>query len=323
MFWNNNHAVVKPYMGYLAGNRIYCIARVLKDFKVDWKKSGRWSLFGASLKRFYSHEIPHAKVQVNFLNHTFIVDANKEGFIVLDEEVPIASKEEKILPISFKILNVPTNRITISEEFFQGEILNPVQPKHIIISDIDDTIIHTNVLSKVRMVYNSIMVGFDKRKMVSKANEFLNLLSEQRKYPVFYVSNTFYNLYEYLRRFMAYNKFQKGPLFLRDFGNQNTILPEDSTSHKHYVIEKLLDRYPHSKFILLGDGAEHDPYIYHDMKKKYTDRISHIFLRKIADKKKDETLAAWKKEIPDPCIYVFDHYQEVINKFNEINAIES
>ena len=312
MFWNNNLAVVKPYMGYLAGNRIYCVARVLKDFKVDWKKSGRWSLFGASLKRFYSNEIPYATVQVNFLNHTFIVDANKEGFIVLDEEIPIAMKEEKVLPISFKILNVPTTRIAISEKFFQGEILNPADPEHIIISDIDDTIIHTNVLSKVRMVYNSIMVGFEKRKMVTKANEFLQVLSQQRKFPVFYVSNSPYNLYEYLRRFMAYNQFQKGPLFLRDFGRQNTILPEDSSSHKHYVIEKLLERYPQSRFILLGDGAEHDPYIYHDMKKKYTDRIAYIFLRKIYDKNRHEVLAEWKKTIPDPCIFVFDHYDEAI-----------
>lgn len=312
--FNSNCAVVKPYMGYLAGNKIYCLARVMRNFTIDWKKSGRWSLLGASLKRFYSNEIPNAKVQINFLNHSFIVEANKEGFITLDAEVPINPKSEKILPISFKILNLPDEKYKNSESFFHGEILNAGEPKRIIISDIDDTIIHTNVLSKITMVYNSIMVGFENRQMISNANKFLQLLSENSEYPIFYVSNSPYNLYEYLKRFLNYNKFQKGPIFLRDFGRQNSILPENSLSHKHYVIEKLLQRFPNSQFVLLGDGAEHDPYVYSEMKQKFTDRISHIFLRKIYIKKRDKILNQWSTVNADPSIHIFDNYEEAISK---------
>jgi phosphatidate phosphatase APP1 len=311
MLLNTNTAIIKPYRGYLAGNKIYCLARVMKHFKINWKKSNRLSLFGASLKRWVSSEIPYAKVQINFLNHTFIVESNKEGFIVLDEEIPLPAKSEKVLPISFKIRS---DRYNITDTFFQGEIINPGIPKRIIISDIDDTIIHTNVLSKVAMVYNSVMVGFENRKMISQANEFLHLLSDDKEYPVFYVSNSPFNLYEYLRRFLEFNKFQNGPLFLRDYGKENTIIPEKVASHKHYIIEKLLNRFPQSEFVLLGDGAEHDPYIFAELKEKYKERITHIFLRKIYGKKRHEILAKWKKSLAEPCIHIFDHYEEIIRK---------
>ncbi len=314
MLLNTNKADVKPYIGYVSGNKIYCLARVMKHFKIDWKKTNRISLFGASLKRWVSSEIPFAKVQINFLHHTFIVESNKEGFIILDEEIPALNKNEKVLPISFKILEVKGDKYKIEEGFFQGEIINPRNPSRIIISDIDDTIIHTNVLSKVAMVYNSVMVGFENRKMVSKANEFLQLLNNEGNFPVFYVSNSPFNLYEYLRRFLEFNKFQKGPLFLRDYGRENTILPDKVKSHKHFIIEKLLDRFPKSEFVLLGDGAEHDPYIFAELKEKYQDRISHIFLRKINSKKRNEILTKWKKNITEPCVHVFDHYEEIIMK---------
>lgn len=304
-------------MGYLSDNRIYCLARVMKDFKIDWKKTNRLSLFGASLKRWVSSEIPYAKVQINFLNHTFIVESNKEGFIVLDQEIPVPEKSEKILPISFKILEIQSERFTFCETFFQGEVINPGNPKRIIISDIDDTIIHTNVLSKVAMVYNSVMVGFENRKMISKANEFLKLLSEEKQFPIFYVSNSPFNLYEYLRRFLEFNKFQKGPLFLRDFGRENTIIPDKVPSHKHFIIDKLLQRFPQSEFILIGDGAEHDPYIYAEMKEKYKDRITHIFLRKIYTKRRHEVLAKWRENISDPRIFIFDTYEEIISKLKK------
>lgn len=309
-------------MGYLAGNKIYCLAKVMKDFTIDWRKSSRLSLFGASIKRFYSNEVAHVKLQVNFLNHTFLAESNKDGVVVIDEEIPIENKEEAVLPISFKILEVPSPKLNYSEKFFQGEILNPGNPKQIIISDIDDTIIHTNVLSKVKMVYNSIMVGFENRKMIAKANEFLHLLSEE-KYPIFYVSNSPFNLYEYLRKFLSFNKFQKGPMFLREFREQEPIFPDNYNSHKQFVIEKLLQRFPESKFVLLGDGAEHDPYIYGEMKQKYKDRISEIYLRKIYTKKRHELLAKWRKAFSDPSICIFDHYDELIAKLksrlNQVN----
>ncbi len=311
--------VVKPYMGYASSTRLYCIARVLKDFKIDWNNNSRLSLFHASIKRWGSSEIANVTVQVNFLNHTFASTSNKEGFIVIDEEIPEIQKKEKILPISFKILDVPSQRLKWSDRFFQGEVLHPIAPSRIIISDIDDTIIHTNVLSKVAMVYNSVMVGFENRKMISKANEFLQFLSDDRTYPVFYVSNSPFNLYEYLRRFLEFNKFQKGPLFLRDYGRENTILPIDMPSHKHFVIEKLLNRFPDADFILIGDGAEHDPYIYAEMKEKYKERISHIFLRKIYAKKRNQVLTKWKESIRDPRIFIFDSYEEIIQKLKSEN----
>ena len=287
MVWDKERVIVLPYDGYLSSTRLFVIIRVLSDYFIDWEKESRISLLGSSLKRFYTNEIPNVDVEVRFMDQLFLCKTNSEGFATIDVEWPNTLEKAEILPIHFKITNIPQLKYKVLDEVFDGRIFfMGLSPKVGVITDIDDTILHTNVLSKVRMVWNSVLLSPQKRKAITKSSHFLKKLTVEGELPIFYLSNSPYNLYRYLARFLLINKYPEGPLFLRDFGRRNTTLPSGYTSHKNYKISKLLESFPDTNFILIGDGAEHDPDIYLDIKKKHKERILGIFLRLVGDNKK-------------------------------------
>ena len=311
MIWDKDKIVVFPYDGYLTSGRLFVIARVLSDFTVNWESESKFALFASSWKRWYTNEIAGAELEISFLDQKFRVQTNSEGFVSIDLPWEHNYTDACELPISFKIISLPKKKYKVAEKPFEGKIfyMGP-SPKTIVISDIDDTILHTNVLSKARMVYNSVFLNPKKRKAIANSAAFLFNLTQRERKPLFYISNSPYNLYYYLQRFLSLKKFPKGPLFLRDYGRRNTILPEGYESHKHYKLSKILEFYPESKFILLGDDAEHDPGIYYSMKQEHKNRITHIFLRFVGDKTKCQQTINWKTDTGDNTIHLFKNYKE-------------
>ncbi len=320
MVWDREKVVVFPFDGYLSAGRLFVIARVLSYFKIHWERESKFALFASSLKRWYTNEIAGAELEVRFLGKSFRVQTNSEGFVSIDLPWEHDIVEPCALPISFKILSLPKKKYKVPAQGFEGKIFfMGLSPKTIVISDIDDTILHTNVLSKSRMVYNSVFLSPQKRHAIENSAAFLYNLTQRDLKPIFYISNSPYNLYYYLQRFLSCKQFPTGPLFLRDYGRRNTILPEGYDSHKHYKLSKILEFYPDSNFILLGDDAEHDPRIYYSVKEQYKDRIQQIFLRFVGDEAKTNDTKHWKNERNDDSIHLFHNYKEAEQIAQKLN----
>lgn len=105
---------------------------------------------------------------------------------------------------------------------------------------------------------------------------------------MFYISNSPWNMYQYLKLFLDFNKFPKGPILLRNFRTpfDRSIKPEKP--HKQKEIINILKTYPHLRFILIGDSGEHDASIYTEIADQYPDRIMVIYLRSVNHKKRME-----------------------------------
>lgn len=161
-----------------------------------------------------------------------------------------------------------------------------------IISDIDDTILHTGITSmlKLKVLWNTFFKRATKRTPLEGASELYHLLhrgkSGKEANPCFYVSHSPWNLYRYLELFLKTNNFPKGPILLRNFPRPFSKKDPKEKPQKQKEILNLLDTYPNLPFILIGDSGEHDPDIYVEIAEAFPDRILAIYLRSVNHTKK-------------------------------------
>ena len=153
-----------------------------------------------------------------------------------------------------------------------------------IISDVDDTIISTHVTSKLKMLLTVVLLNEHTRKPFEGVAAFYRALQQGASgsdaNPIFYLSNSPWNLYTLLVEFMNINEIPLGPLLLRDFGD-HLLFSHDRKSHKWKNIQLLLKTFADLPFVLIGDSGEQDPEIYRDVVKEYSDRIRVIYIRSV------------------------------------------
>jgi phosphatidate phosphatase APP1 len=139
------------------------------------------------------------------------------------------------------------------------------------------------------LLKNSLLTNAYNRIPLKGAAEFYQKLHVGRdgtpNNPIFYLSNSPWNLYEYLKLFLDHNGFPKGPILLRKFRTpfDGSLKPEKP--HKQKEIANILKTYPDMNFILIGDSGEHDASIYTDIAAQYPNRILAIYLRSVKHKK--------------------------------------
>ena len=145
------------------------------------------------------------------------------------------------------------------------------------------------------MIVNTLFKNFDERIPLEGAADFYQKLHYDKNglavNPVFYVSNSPWNLYNYLMRFLKKNNFPKGPVLLRDFWTPFDKTEKPKIPHKHSEITRILDTYPNLSFILIGDSGEKYAFYYIEIAKKYPGRILAIYLRSVKNQKRQQKAA--------------------------------
>ena len=97
--------------------------------------------------------------------------------------------------------------------------------------------------------------------------------------PIFYVSSSPWNLYDFLEEFLSVQEIPPGPLLLRDWGMRSR--PSSSARHKLGRIEQILGMYPNLRFVLIGDSGEVDPEIYRTVIANHPQRILAAYIRNV------------------------------------------
>jgi phosphatidate phosphatase APP1 len=100
--------------------------------------------------------------------------------------------------------------------------------------------------------------------------------------PIFYVSSSPWNLYDFLEEFMELNHIPLGTLFLRDFGLHT--LKASHHDHKSTYIHQIMDTYPQLAFILIGDSGQHDPEVYSEIVTQRPQQVKAIYIRDVSTK---------------------------------------
>ncbi|MGB1206332.1 MAG: App1 family protein [Chitinophagales bacterium] len=299
--------MIMPYRGYGNKNFVNCRGRLLKDKGIDSNiNHSTWQNLKNSYKRFESDEISSGILNLNFQGLDYELVTNKEGYFLLQREIEkdIEYHEKMWHKTHLTLLEAAENFET--EVTAEGEIMFPAEDADFgVISDLDDTLIQTNVISKIRMIYTSIAKNAYTRAAFRGVPAFYWALktgkSGAKQNPIFYVSNSPWNLYDMLVEFMDINHIPKGPILLRDFGLHKGTERLDYENHKYNEIVNILETYPNMKFILIGDSGEKDADIYLEMKYRFPNRILAIYIRSVNEEKRDERvklLAKISKDVP-------------------------
>ena len=278
---------IHAYTGYGNKNSIYCYGRILKKTKLYNNNSNNKLLqLINTIKRLRSGELPHFNFTFDINGFTKKHKTNTEGFYLIHEKVN-NEKKSNLEEITIKVLQEDVSKKfkkSISIEV-TGEIIFPKENATLgFISDLDDTIIKTDVLSKYRwkMFYNAFLLNVTSRKAIHGTSAWYNKM-HKNLHPFFYVSNSPWNFYDYITQFLHLNEYPKGPVLLRDYGRKATDALQDYEQHKKHEIEKIIEMYPQLQFVLIGDGGERDADIYLEMYQKYPGKIKAIFIRRLGD----------------------------------------
>lgn len=175
-----------------------------------------------------------------------------------------------------------------------------------VISDIDDTIKHSQVLDKSQLVANTFVRPFSA--VPGMAELYQGWARDGAAFH--YVSSSPWQLYPFLRDFMSTAGFPFGSFHLKLFRlKDETVfnITASSLETKPPVIRTLFDHYPQRAFILVGDSGEHDAEIYGDIAREFPGRVRAIYIRHVTGSDVSASrFAAAFRELPNDLWHVFN-----------------
>ncbi len=261
-----------------------------------------------ALRRYAGSSVPDAKVEISYLGVKKIVESDEEGIIdcVFDS---VHYQENEKHRVGFKL--IPEEGLTPEKNWTFIPVRQYEEQHHRgIISDIDDTILISHATDLGKKLWLSISKNAYTRRPFPGVSEFYNLLTEDGKNPVFYVSSSDWNLYDLIRDFLNFRKIPDGPLLLKDFHvNLKNIWKSGGGGHQHKLekIEMLFDLYPGMKFILIGDSGQHDTELYAQVIQDYPGRVLSVYIRQVRKEMNEPRKLLLQKinNIPDSPEMVF------------------
>jgi phosphatidate phosphatase APP1 len=242
----------------------------------------RWRNLVAFFKRMEADVVPGAALRARFKEVVLQAASDRQGYFQV--EIENAKAKPGWNEIDLELAGAPQVRAT-------GRVLvPPPEAQFGVVSDIDDTIVYSNVLSKWRMILMLAFSNARTRKPFKGVGAFYRALHGGVN-PVFYVSKSPWNLYLPLLEYLEVQRLPRGPLILRDFGLRM------KGNHKAEAIEAILRTYPGLRFILIGDSGEQDPEIYAGIVRRHPQRIRAIYIRSVDPRR--ERLKAIQRLIED------------------------
>lgn len=164
---------------------------------------------------------------------------------------------------------------------FAGELALVREPALMVLSDVDDTIKVTHVTDRNAMLRSTFLEPF---KPVPGMAEVYDTWAREAHVRFCYVSASPWQLYPLLAGFIRTNGLPAGAFCLKDFRWKDASLLnlfEDPERYKPAVIEPLLQRFPRTRFVLVGDSGERDPEIYAALAAKRPGQVARIFIRDV------------------------------------------
>ena len=277
---------IKTYISYGYKNKLLLRARVLeyKAAEQAEKTDSSFKNFKRNLGFFASSEIANAKIKASYGEFEKIIIANEEGFVeeILDWDIGGSGLVEYIDLVLLE--PDPSKQIKPS---FKAPIVVATKPKFGIISDIDDTIIKSDVKNLFKLAKNTLLGNAQSKEVFAGAAKLYQALVAQEN-PIFYVSSSPWNIYDTILQVFEINDLPFGPLILRDWGiSQDEILPIHNKKYKIAEISRVLDIDYDLKFILIGDSGQEDPEIYSEIVAAYPERILAVYIRDVSGQKRD------------------------------------
>jgi phosphatidate phosphatase APP1 len=269
------------YRGYGTAAELRLSGRVLEDRGILPAEEGdtRWENLRAAIRRFGSRELPGALVRAEYMGLSAETRSDDEGYFQL-----------RLAPLVLD--GAPWQRVNLELPAYSvravAEVLvPPPTARYVVISDIDDTVLQTYATDLLKMARLTFLgnartrLPFEGVATLYRALEAGSGGYDQN--PIFYVSSSPWNLYDFLVEFMAVHGLPQGPLLLSDYGLDRDKLGKPShAEHKLAHIGAIAAAYPQLPLVLIGDSGQHDPEIYLRAAQDLPGRVCAIYIRHVS-----------------------------------------
>ena len=280
-------ARIEAYRGYGCPDRAYVTGRVLRSppLPIGAEHDSVWLNLASMIQRFESDEVPHARVRVVFPGGEQTVTAGEEGYFECwFEPRPPLSASHLWHTLVLELVEPREDDEPVRAE--APVLVPPPESKFGVISDLDDTVIRSDVTSTLRMMKTVFLGNARTRMPFPGVAAFYRALEkgtgDSPFNPIFYVSSSPWNLHDLLTEFLTVQKIPLGPLLLRDWGlTGQGMVPSGNKVYKLENIRRILGMFPALPFILIGDSGQEDPEIYHEVVTEHPDRILAVYIRNV------------------------------------------
>lgn len=294
---------IQAYRGHGTADQLYLSGRVFAGDPVppasehDAAFRNLWS----TLRRLGSDEVPLARVRASVEGRSTVVLADDEGFFEVRLPVnTLAHGGEVWREIDLQLIDpAPENGPVTTRGF---SIVPPDEARFGIISDIDDTVVRTDVANMMNMMRLVLLTNAHTRLPFEGVAAFYRALhagpAGPATNPIFYVSSSPWNFYDLLMEVFHVHEVPPGPLFLKDYGlATDLLLSRNHVQHKVSAISHIFDTHPRLPFVLIGDSGQHDPEVYTAIVRRYPERVLAVYIRDVSESPREAEIAALAEKV--------------------------
>ncbi|KAJ7574374.1 hypothetical protein C8J56DRAFT_1064884 [Mycena floridula] len=149
-----------------------------------------------------------------------------------------------------------------------------------VISDIDDTVKHSNVTGGARAVFHNVFVKDLSELIIPGVGHWYTEMHRQGV-RFHYVSNGPFEILPVIGEFFKIAELPAGSLKLRSYAGRSLFsgLMSAPAARKRAGVIDILDAFPDSKFILIGDSGEQDLELYSELANEKPNQVVAVFIR--------------------------------------------
>ncbi len=320
-------AALHLYTGFGNGSNFVLYGHALSLAPLQRKKYRRFFLLNALalLRLFMVKPMAGAAVKLIWNDGEINAVSEYDGFIKFEWRVEnqLPSGQYKCRVLLFKKNN--PNKVVAACE---ATIVVPEPSDYNFISDIDDTFLISHSGNLRKRLFVLLTENAHSRKSFDGAVQHYRLLhGTEDDNPVnnafFYVSSSEWNLYGYIKEFVQQQKLPEGIFLLNQIKTFSKLLATGQNNHngKFTRIVRILEMYPHQKFILLGDDSQKDIDIYTSVVEHFPQNIYCVYIRMV--RKYKEHVSQQQKKIESFGVHFlyFPHSAEAIAHSKSIGLI--
>lgn len=225
---------------------------------------------------YRSRALANQTVTLHYSSFGLEVVTDNTGFFLIHREVTAED-----VPLQHATVNKEAVRLL---EGLYERGMHHITTPDIVISDIDDTILHSHISRKIQKVRTLMFTPVERRRTVEPVKALIDRIVTQGA-MAFYLSNSEQNLYPLIYRFLVLNSFPVGPIFLKQMRRISDLiryrkLPTPEV-HKMKMLNIVLPMFTEKNFVLIGDNTQYDLSIYLTAAKNYPDNIKAIYIRRV------------------------------------------
>ncbi|KAG6907642.1 hypothetical protein DXG01_008092 [Tephrocybe rancida] len=164
-----------------------------------------------------------------------------------------------------------------------------------VISDIDDTVKLSNIISGARTVFQNVFVKDLKENIIPGMGEWYTGMWK-KGVRFHYVSNGPFELLPIVSEFFQISQLPPGSIRLRSYAGRsifNGLLSAPATRKRAGVVD-VLDSFSESRFILIGDTGEQDLELYAELARERPKQILAVFVRDVETCEPIDDPTGWK-----------------------------